>query len=364
MRPLRFLVTLAMITAVLAIVSTPSSAVEPGDVLINEVAFKEMNDWIEFYVLQAADYEGLRVYERTKLVKEFPKITALAGDYIVLHFNDSASDESDATNKGLNGYWDIYTDDTGLTGTDNVVRIQKAGTESAHQTDTIDAVIWSNNNGNFTGNETVANALVAAGHWDAGAVFSNTRDSDAWTDSDDVSAGKSIGRDASSTDTNSKADWYLFTSHTPGAANPTTGTPGDVLINEVAPDEDEDWIEFYNASGGSIDIQYWLVRERSKEVKTFPSYTIVPGEYIILHFDGDPDDDETTIDTNSNGYRDFYTTESGLIATDNVIILEDGAGTMIDALAFANNDGSWASGQKNAFDAIVEAGHWEGTVDG
>ena len=39
MRPLRFLIILAAITAVLAIVPTPSSAVEPGDVLINEVAF-------------------------------------------------------------------------------------------------------------------------------------------------------------------------------------------------------------------------------------------------------------------------------------------------------------------------------------
>ena len=241
MRPLRFLTILAMITALLTIVSTPTSAVEPGDVLINEVAFKETNDWIEFYVQQAADYEGLRVYEGTTLVKEFPKITASAGDYIVLHFNgDPANDESDATGKGANGYWDIYTDDTGLTATDNVVRIQRVGTESVHETDTIDAVIWSNNNDNFTANKTVANDLVAAGHWDAGAVFSDTRDSDAWTDSDDVKAGKSIGRDASSTDTNSKADWYLFISQTPGAANPTMGTPGDVLINEVAPNEDKD----------------------------------------------------------------------------------------------------------------------------
>ena len=111
---------------------------------------------------------------------------------------------------------------------------------SVHGTDTIDAVIWSDNSIKFTGSKTVANALVAAGHWDAGSDFSSTRDSDAWTDSDDVKAGKSIGRDASSTDTNARADWYLFTSQTPGAANPTMGTPGDVLINEVAPGEDNE----------------------------------------------------------------------------------------------------------------------------
>jgi len=344
----------------------PAAAV-PGDVLINEVAFDETNDWIEFYVVEAASYQGLRIYEGGSEVKGngFPAITASAGDYVVLHFKgDPANDESDATGRGANGYWDIYTDDTGLTATDDVVRIQRVGTESIHETDTIDAVIWSDNSGKFTGGKPVANDLVDAGHWDAGADFSITRDSDAWTDSGDVSAGESIGRDVSYTDTNSKTDWHLFTSQTPGAANPTMGTSGDVLINEVAPDEDEDWIEFYNASGDGLNIQYWLVRERSTLVKTFPSYTLAPGEYIVLHFDGDPADDEIAGDTNGNGHRDFYAADGGLTGTDNVIILEDGASTMIDALAFANNDETWADPQQTAFNNIVEAGHWEGTADG
>ncbi len=367
MKPMRFLIIiLAVLTSsALAMVSTPSSAIAPGDVLVNEVAFKETNDWIEFHVLQATECEGLRVYEGTTLVKEFPKITASAGDYVVLHFKgDVANDESDATGKGANGYWDVYTGDTGLTGTDNVVRIQRAGTESVHETDTIDTVIWSNDNGNFTSKKEVANDLVAAGHWDTGADFSSTRDSDAWTDSDDVKAGKAIGRDVSSNDTHARANWYLFTSQTPGAANPAMGTPGDVLINEVAPSEDKDWIELYNTSAGDVDIRYWVVKERTSVVKTFPSYTMAPGEYIVLNFDGDPADDEIAGDTNGNGYRDFYTADSGLTGTDNVIILEDGASTMIDALTFANNDGTWASGQQNAFNAIVEADHWEGTLDG
>lgn len=59
-----------------------------------------------------------------------------------------------------------------------------------------------------------------------------------------------------------------------------------------------------------------------------------------------------------------YTAHSGLIGTDNAIILEDGASTIIDALAFANNDGTWASDQQTAFNNIVNAGHWEGTLDG
>jgi len=364
LRLLRFPIIFVTVTSVLAMVSTSSSsAVEPGDVVINEVAFKESQDWIEFYVWQAASYEGLRVYEGTKLVKEFPKITASAGDYIVLHFKGTpADDESDATGKGTNGYWDIYTNDPGLTGTDNVVRIQRAGTEAIHQADTIDAVIWSNNNGDFTASKTVANDLVAAGHWDAGAIFSDTRDSDAWTDSDDVKAGRSIGRDASSTDTNGKSNWHLFNTHTPGEANPAFAVPGSVLINEVAPGEDTDWVELYNASATNVDIGYWAVKERANVVKIFPAYTMTPGEYIILHFKGDPADDEIAGDTNGNGYRDFYTADGGLIGTDNVIILEDGASTLIDALAFANNDGTWASTQHTAFANLVAVSAWVATV--
>ncbi|MGA9350886.1 MAG: lamin tail domain-containing protein [Anaerolineae bacterium] len=209
--------------------------------------------------------------------------------------------------------------------------------------------------------------IVVANEW-AGIVYPNDteenkrRNEEQCADWSEGAKGKSLGRDASYTDTNSKADWHLFTSQTPGAANPTMGTPGDVLINEVAPNEDQDWIEFYNTSGGSINIQYWLVRKRSTPVKTFLSHTIAPGEYIVLNFDGDPGDDETTVDTNGNGYRDFYTAEASLTSTDDVVILEDGASTMIDALAFANNDGTWADPQHTAFTNIVGTNEWAGTV--
>jgi len=83
--------------------SATPAAIAPGDMLTNEVAFQEVNDWIEFYVLKAADYEGLRVYYRGGSgVKELPKITASAGAYIVLHFDgDPADDENDATGKGV-----------------------------------------------------------------------------------------------------------------------------------------------------------------------------------------------------------------------------------------------------------------------
>ncbi|MDI6793966.1 MAG: PKD domain-containing protein, partial [bacterium] len=191
------------------------------DVRINEVAFKEANDWIEFYI-GGTYLGGLRVYKGTTLVKELPDINVSAGDYAILHFGGNpANDENDTTGQGANGYWDIYTSNPGLTGTDDIVRVQMPGTSSVSPTNTLDAVLWSNNDGSFTGNKSVANDLVAAGLWDAGFDF-NAGDSGAWIDSDDISPGESIGRDCCSTDNNSRNDWSKFTSQTMGAVNSVT----------------------------------------------------------------------------------------------------------------------------------------------
>ena len=215
----------------------------------------------------------------------------------------------------------------------------------------------------FAGNKAVAKDLVAAGHWDAGAAFSNIRDCDAWTDSDDTEAGVAIGRDLSSTDTNSRGDWLLFITQTPGQDNPAPGAPRDILINEVAASEigGYDWIEFYNGSGSSVDIQYWVVKERTTTVKTFPSYSMLPGEYVVLNLNSDLPD-EITSDVNGNGHRDFYSRDKGLTGTDNVVILRDGVGNIIDAMALANNDGTWAIAQHKAFGDIVDTNEWAATV--
>ncbi len=370
LRPLRFLIILAMITAVLATVPTSSSAVEPGDVLINEVAPDETSskDWLELYNGSGSniDIQSWVVRKKTATRKTFPSYTLAPGEHIVLHFHDKgAADEISADTNG-NGYRDFYYDTgtAGLTGTDEVIILEDSSGNI------IDAVAFANNDGTWASTQhTAFTNIVGADEW-VGTVYPNDteenkrKNEEQCADWSEGGKGKSLGRDASSTDTNARADWHLFTSQTPGAANPTMGTPGDVLINEVAPGEDNDWIEFYNASAGNVDIRYWVVKERTSIVKTFPSYTMTPNEYIVLNFDGDPADDEIIGDTNGNGHRDFYAADGGLTGTDNVIILEDGASTMIDALAYTNNDGTWASGQQNAFDAVVDANHWVGTLDG
>lgn len=364
----RFLSLLLVITVVLSIALTSASAAAPGDVLINEVAPSETGgyDWIEFYNASnsSIDIQNWVVKERNTTAKTFTSSYLMApGEYIVLHFNQSLPDEITADANG-NGYRDFYTTDTGLVATDNVIILEDgAGT-------IIDALAFANNDGTWASDQHSAfQRIVDANEWVATVYPNDTeenkrRNEKQCADWSEGGTGKSLGRDALSTDTNSKNDWHLFTSQTPGKGNPTIGTPGDILINEVAPSEAKDWIEFYNPSGKGINIEYWVAKERGTIVKTFPFYTVAPEEHFVLNFDGDPANDEIAGDTNGNGYCDFYTADSGLVGTDNVVILEDGASTMIDAVSFANNDGTWASSQQSAFNAIVNAGHWEGTPNG
>ena len=111
-----------------------------------------------------------------------------------------------------------------------------------------------------------------------------------------------------------------------------------MLVNEVAPGEtsSKDWIELYNGSGSSIDIQSWVVKKKTTVRKTFPAYPLAPREYIVLHFHDKGTADEIGGDTNGNGYRDFYydTGSAGLTGTDEVIILENSSGNFIDAIGF------------------------------
>lgn len=221
--------------------SSPVLAETSEGIVVNEVACKDSVDWVEVFVLEEGDYKGLRIYEgRSTLVKELPQITASKGDYIILHFDgDPVLDESDITGKGENDYWDIYTTDSGLTGTDGILRLQKPETVSVSMENTLDVLIWSNNDGNFTSSKTTANELVTAGLWNS-ADFS-VSDAGAWIDSDEIAEGQSIGRQSQlddsseqSIDTDSAEDWFRFGYSTMGGPNVLI-TPTPTLIPTAIP---------------------------------------------------------------------------------------------------------------------------------
>ncbi|MFC1546884.1 lamin tail domain-containing protein, partial [bacterium] len=128
------------------------------------------------------------------------------------------------------------------------------------------------------------------------------------------------------------------------------------LITEVMPDNsDNDWIElFVLKSSGSI-CGYKLYEGKTL-VKEFPS--VIPDEYdyIIVHFNSMETDE--IISKGENNFWDFYTSNEGLTATDNSIIVRDRNNNIIDFLSYANNDFTWSVSNKSLFEEAKACEQW------
>lgn len=131
------------------------------------------------------------------------------------------------------------------------------------------------------------------------------------------------------------------------------------VITEVAPSESggKDWIEIFIVE--QTDISSFSLYERETKIKVFPEVLAEEGSYLVVHCNQDYPDE--TSDTNSNGYLDFYSSDSGLTGTDNVISLRESDGGIIDALIFSNYDRERFVPRKS-YDACVEAQVWEPPV--
>lgn len=168
---------------------------------INEVAFKESDDFIELKVSAEGNYAGYTLYEGGVKVATLPDQMYAEGQLILVNAGDALRTEADLQTLQL-------FDMGGLTGTDNIVQLRNANNEP------IDAVLWSNNNAAFTGNKTEANAVLGRELWHSTELFSETFDQDAWTDSDSIKAGKSLQRASGSTGVS--AESYEVVDATPG----------------------------------------------------------------------------------------------------------------------------------------------------
>lgn len=213
----------------------PKNISAAGSLLrINEVAPSEAlsQDWIEFYVAESGDYNNYVVKERTTVIKVFPPSFNLStGDFVVLHINQVGTDET--TNKGTNGYWDLYSSDSGLTGTDNVITIENSSGNI------VDAISFANNDGTWASTQQTAfNNALSGGQWtgtiDGGAVINEPESAD-WSEG---AEGLSLGRDENSSDTDNTAqaknDWSLKSFQTRGSAN-IKNEPPQILEAKASP---------------------------------------------------------------------------------------------------------------------------------
>ena len=168
-----------------------------------------------------------------------------------------------------------------------------------------------------------------------------------------------------------------------GIGTPNTATflgfapPAVVRINEVNANNAQgcDLIELRVISSGSLD--GIRVRERADGGLDFalPSQAVVTNDIIVIHLDsgdmvncnvngsvneatvaGQP---SLTFPRNFDTAYDFFSTDTGLIATDNVITVIDRNGMISDAILIDNNDNSAASASETAAATVATASQWQ-----
>jgi hypothetical protein len=207
----------------------------PPWIVINEVRTEYKSPKAEFVELKAlgdGNLGALRLFiagvSLTEPVYEFPAAEVKAGDYIVLHLRtlDGGTDET-GDDLALSGGTEASDEARDLWIDGNTERLRKSDAVWLVDQDGVilDAVIFSEKSDAWGTTKAMAAALpqaagilAAQGAWvfpEAGESFAP---GDAASSAGSTTA-KTISRREGQADGNTKADWYLAASATPGKAN-------------------------------------------------------------------------------------------------------------------------------------------------
>jgi len=157
------------------------------------------------------------------------------------------------------------------------------------------------------------------------------------------------------------------------ASSPTVGVFSTIIeISEVhfkknydwdAPFmENHYWVELHvvAAPSSGTDIENYVLDDLDgtpNPLGTSPM-TVHQGDYVVVHFrTGLPDETDTTGDTNGNGYLDIYE-ETESLGTEDQILLIDGAGNYMDAVAWSDQDNFPSSYEMNDVQTLNSYGQW------
>ncbi|HRY30168.1 MAG TPA: fibronectin type III domain-containing protein, partial [Elusimicrobiota bacterium] len=154
-------------------------------------------------------------------------------------------------------------------------------------------------------------------------------------------------------------------------------------INEVAPRQavaqGGDWIELYVATTTLTDMQGWTISflngGPTLKVSSITLTALTTAQaYVVIHLStsteatSPADENDGTGDTNLNGYWDIYigsdtvNNADGLQGTDNVLVLRDNTGLVIDGMVYSNGNATWSgnTAANNLLQLLVSTGQWSG----
>ncbi|MDI6785263.1 MAG: hypothetical protein QMD92_00995 [bacterium] len=328
-------------------------------VLISEVApcqtkdntLIDEGDFIELFVKEDINLVGYKLWEGNKTILEFPSPFQIKSSSILLiHVNGSnnlpkAVNETPLNDNNQNGCIDLYSADSGLTATDNTIFL------TTPDNILVDFLSYANQDGKWTGNSTWYEKAISSSEW-IGSFYEESS-----FDSSKLSKNYSIGRSNKIEDTNSKHDWFFCNIITPGKINPGI-IKEDILLNEIAPNEEQDWIEIYNNSNKDLELDYLILKENDKIIKTFSSLNFNKDNFIVVKLNSLPKDSVNNTINQSN-YLEFHSSYASIANTDSVITLEDGLGNIIDALLYSNYDKTLSKQNKEAAIRVIKNKKWQ-----
>ena len=198
-----------------------------ANLIINEIAPAEVNDWIELLALSSGSVSGYKLYEAYdggiglgKLTTTF--LTLLepvqAGDYIIVHW---AAGTSDIT-RPANGVWHFYIDENGLNSSQNIISL-------TDKYDNLEDVVAYGERTNLAAEvRSVYNYILAnyPGQWN-GVLASGSNDSEvnyALVPATNIVSGITIGRRPQVSKTLSpenihRNEWAVFSVSSSGGPN-------------------------------------------------------------------------------------------------------------------------------------------------
>lgn len=140
----------------------------------------------------------------------------------------------------------------------------------------------------------------------------------------------------------------------------------EMVINEIATNESagtSDWVEIFVATGGNYSNFRFF--EGSTLRVTFPAaFNPVSGDFIVINFAMGGTNEDDASGKGANGYWDFFTTDSGIVNTDEVLAIKNPSGndSWMDGMAYSNRDGSSAATFEGNYNTMLSSSAWTGPL--
>jgi len=324
----RIINTAAADIAVNPVCETFNDLASAPTLLINEVAPKVSTgvDYVEIYCKNdgnfgnGVDLNGWQIMDlaQTASDKTFGPMIIKTGNYLILKYNSSGTDDIFPSLNSLNS----YTAKTGVNDTGFMMTVQNAQSQIA------DAVVCASSA--YEPNYNNMAYLFSKKQW-------NGIDKKSALTIDNLESSYSVARIPDIPDTNSRADFSMMNYQTPLKFNGNLGINAKIIVNEFkAASTDNDFIELYvvddGSGGGGTDLAGYEISDGVNFKYTCPENSVArTNDYIVINFNASSGG---AVSKTSN-IINISTTATGLSKVFGALTVKNSALKTLDAVCYS-----------------------------